>query len=110
MSRVRRAAFVAGPLLAGLVGVGLHVGTELAAPACWTAAITVLCATWWIFEPIPLAATSGCARMSCGFCHTSGFAQKSLLSQRSDQYKSASMGSSTKSAGRPAGRWAGSPA
>lgn len=26
--------------------------------ACWTAAITVLCATWWITEPIPIPATS----------------------------------------------------
>lgn len=29
------------------------------APAkCWTAAVTVLCAIWWIFESLPLAATS----------------------------------------------------
>ncbi|MEX2366602.1 MAG: SLC13 family permease, partial [Pseudohongiellaceae bacterium] len=26
--------------------------------ACWTAAITTLCATWWITEPIPIPATS----------------------------------------------------
>ncbi|MFT5211856.1 MAG: sodium-dependent dicarboxylate transporter 2/3/5 [Flavobacterium sp.] len=26
--------------------------------ACWTGAITVLCACWWIFEPIPIPATS----------------------------------------------------
>lgn len=26
--------------------------------ACWTAAITVVCAVWWIFEPIPIPATS----------------------------------------------------
>jgi len=26
--------------------------------ACWTGAITVLCAIWWIFEPIPIPATS----------------------------------------------------
>lgn len=26
--------------------------------ACWTAAITVLCATWWILEPVPIPATS----------------------------------------------------
>ena len=25
---------------------------------CWTAAITCLCAIWWIFEPIPIPATS----------------------------------------------------
>ena len=27
-------------------------------PQCWTAAVTVLCAVWWIFESLPLAATS----------------------------------------------------
>ncbi|MFT7689233.1 MAG: sodium-dependent dicarboxylate transporter 2/3/5 [Candidatus Azotimanducaceae bacterium] len=26
--------------------------------ACWTGAITILCAFWWIFEPIPIPATS----------------------------------------------------
>ena len=26
--------------------------------ACWTAAITMLCAIWWIFEPIPIPVTS----------------------------------------------------
>lgn len=26
--------------------------------ACWTAAVTTLCAIWWIFEPIPIPATS----------------------------------------------------
>lgn len=26
--------------------------------ACWTGAITILCACWWIFEPIPIPATS----------------------------------------------------
>ncbi|MBT5726157.1 MAG: SLC13/DASS family transporter, partial [Gammaproteobacteria bacterium] len=26
--------------------------------ACWTAAITIICAVWWIFEPIPIPATS----------------------------------------------------
>ena len=27
-------------------------------PQCWTAAVTVLCAVWWICESLPLAATS----------------------------------------------------
>jgi sodium-dependent dicarboxylate transporter 2/3/5 len=26
--------------------------------ACWTGAITAVCAVWWIFEPIPIPATS----------------------------------------------------
>jgi sodium-dependent dicarboxylate transporter 2/3/5 len=28
------------------------------AKACWTGAISVLCVVWWIFEPIPIPATS----------------------------------------------------
>ena len=30
----------------------------LSAPASWTAAITTLCACWWVLEPIPIPATS----------------------------------------------------
>ncbi len=44
--------------MAVLLGLALVLYTDLPRPACWTAAITILCATWWIFEPIPLAATS----------------------------------------------------
>ncbi|MEM6991714.1 MAG: SLC13 family permease [Myxococcota bacterium] len=56
--RIVGAALLGGPLLAAIVGAALATQTELAAPACWTAAITVLCAVWWIFEPVPLPATS----------------------------------------------------
>jgi solute carrier family 13 (sodium-dependent dicarboxylate transporter), member 2/3/5 len=46
-----------GPLLAALVSAALlSIGWQ--EPACWTAAITVICATWWIFEPIPIPVTS----------------------------------------------------
>ncbi len=55
---VRRAALWVGPVLAAIVGLGLAGGTTLHPDACWTAAITTLCAVWWIFEPISLAATS----------------------------------------------------
>ncbi len=48
-----------------LLGIGLSVISFLALyfsgwdlKACWTAAITVLCAAWWITEPIPIPATS----------------------------------------------------
>ncbi len=46
-----------GPLLAAtiffsLASLGWNTG------ACWTAAITTICAVWWIFEPIPIPATS----------------------------------------------------
>jgi len=46
-----------GPLLAAIVYFSLaSLGWEQ--DACWTAAITIICATWWIFEPIPIPATS----------------------------------------------------
>lgn len=43
--------------LAGACYATLHYyGWDTA--ACWTAAITTLCAVWWITEPIPIPATS----------------------------------------------------
>lgn len=53
---VRPVVFWLGPLMAAAVGLGCaHYG--LAPPACWCAATATLCAIWWIFEPIPMAAT-----------------------------------------------------
>lgn len=50
-------ALIVGPLIALAVGVGLHLeGTSSA--IAWTAGVTVLTALWWIFEPIPIPATS----------------------------------------------------
>ncbi len=48
---------VLGPIVALVTGVTLGVAGETA-DVCWTAGIVVLCAIWWIFEPIPIAATS----------------------------------------------------
>ncbi|MFQ5505219.1 MAG: SLC13 family permease [Planctomycetota bacterium] len=48
---------VGGPLLASGVGVAA-LGADLPGPACWTAAVTALCAVWWVLEPIPIPATS----------------------------------------------------
>ncbi len=46
-----------GPLLAAIAFFTLQqMGWEEA--ACWTAAVTVICAVWWVFEPIPIPATS----------------------------------------------------
>ena len=46
-----------GPLLAVMAFLTLqHLGWP--ASACWTAAVTVICAVWWIFEPIPIPVTS----------------------------------------------------
>ena len=56
-SRTHFFALLLGPLLAATAFLSLSVaGWE--ASACWTAAITIICATWWIFEPIPIPATS----------------------------------------------------
>lgn len=50
-------ALVLGPLLATLIYFTLaSMGWDT--DACWTAAITTVCAVWWIFEPIPIPATS----------------------------------------------------
>jgi sodium-dependent dicarboxylate transporter 2/3/5 len=46
-----------GPLLAVTVGLGLFL-TGSTADVAWTAGITLICALWWIFEPIPIPATS----------------------------------------------------
>lgn len=48
---------VIGPLAAAALGIGLGIG-GLKAPACWCAAVTLLCGIWWICEVIPLAATA----------------------------------------------------
>jgi sodium-dependent dicarboxylate transporter 2/3/5 len=53
-----RIAFVGGPVLAAAAGLAAVYAAGLPEPAGWTAAVTVLCAVWWIFEPIPLAATA----------------------------------------------------
>jgi sodium-dependent dicarboxylate transporter 2/3/5 len=49
-------------ILAGvLVGTAVYVAMveENATPQqCWTAAVTGLCTTWWLFEALPLAVTS----------------------------------------------------
>ncbi len=47
----------AGPL-AGLLCAALVLNAGLPEPAAITAAVTVVCVIWWIFEPIPIPATS----------------------------------------------------
>jgi len=54
---MKRWMFWFGPLLAVLIGIGLGSNGSTSAVA-WTAGITTLCAVWWIFEPIPIPATS----------------------------------------------------
>ncbi len=53
---MRNIVLALGPLLAVLVG--LAVGNVSGSAAGWAAGVTTLCAVWWIFEPIPIPATS----------------------------------------------------
>ncbi len=53
----RRLALVLGPLMALVVGTLTQLA-GLPYPAVATAAVTALCATWWVTEPIPIPATS----------------------------------------------------
>lgn len=48
---------ICGPLLAAAVATSMNI-SGWHAGACWTAAIVILCVIWWIFEPIPIPATS----------------------------------------------------
>jgi len=50
-------ALFGGPILALLAGFSMfYLGMPL--PAAQTLAVTTLCIAWWIFEPIPIPATS----------------------------------------------------
>lgn len=52
-----RISLIAGPVAAAILFLVLQqLGWD--SDVCWTAAITLLCAIWWIFEPIPIPATS----------------------------------------------------
>jgi len=53
----RKAGLTLGLLLAAGAFLGCRLG-GLPAPAAWTAAVTALCASWWVLEPIPIPATS----------------------------------------------------
>lgn len=46
-----------GPLVACALGYSLW-STGSTSAVAWTAGVTTLCAIWWVFEPIPIPATS----------------------------------------------------
>jgi len=50
-------AMWAGPVAAAVMWFVL-AAVGLKSPACWAAAVTTWCAVWWIFEPLPIEATS----------------------------------------------------
>ncbi|MEQ8847357.1 SLC13 family permease [Botrimarina sp.] len=54
---MKQATLCLGPLLAALAAWAALAG-GLGADAAWTAGVTTLCALWWVFEPIPIPATS----------------------------------------------------
>ncbi|MBK1880968.1 SLC13/DASS family transporter [Luteolibacter pohnpeiensis] len=61
----RKLGFILGPLLATISWFLLHflladapAIAGKAAPACWAGAVLIWCVVWWIFEPVPIAATS----------------------------------------------------
>ena len=54
---IRKLAGPAGPMLAVLAGL-LMLSAGFAAAAAVTLGVTVLCVVWWVFEPIPIPATS----------------------------------------------------
>jgi sodium-dependent dicarboxylate transporter 2/3/5 len=53
----QKIALLAGPILALLAGYLMSAAGFSAEPSV-TLAITVLCVAWWVFEPIPIPATS----------------------------------------------------
>lgn len=54
---MQKVALFLGPALAALAGWYLFQSGS-APGVAWTTAVTILCASWWIFEPIPIPATS----------------------------------------------------
>jgi sodium-dependent dicarboxylate transporter 2/3/5 len=55
--RPRYRSTIGGLLLAAVVFAWMRA-VGLTDAQCWTAAVTTLCVVWWIFEALPLAATS----------------------------------------------------
>lgn len=54
---IKKISLFLGPILAIILFYWLKL-SPLPTPICTTAAITFLCAVWWVFEPIPIPATS----------------------------------------------------
>ncbi|MDZ7686922.1 MAG: SLC13 family permease [Gammaproteobacteria bacterium] len=54
----KNAIFTGLGLLAAAVAWGALLVTGWETEACWAGAIAVICAVWWITEPIPIPATS----------------------------------------------------
>ncbi|MEA5444339.1 SLC13 family permease [Gammaproteobacteria bacterium AB-CW1] len=57
MPEIKKTGLISGPLIALALFLLCH-RQGLPIEACWTAAVTGLCATWWISEALPIPATS----------------------------------------------------
>ena len=57
MFQIRFLALVLGPLLSLALAVSMNA-SGWDAKACWTGAVVMLCVVWWLFESIPIPATS----------------------------------------------------
>ena len=57
MKKIKKLLLWLAPLLAGLLALILHQ-LGYPAPIAIVGAVTLLCALWWIFEPIPIPVTS----------------------------------------------------
>jgi solute carrier family 13 (sodium-dependent dicarboxylate transporter), member 2/3/5 len=58
VSDTRRNLLIVVGLLLAMAVKYMGVATGLPVAAAWTAAVTTLCAFWWVTEPIPIPATS----------------------------------------------------
>ena len=54
---MRLVILIGGPALALALGFGLATSGQ-SSDICWTAGVTLLCAIWWVAEPIPIPVTA----------------------------------------------------
>ena len=57
MPSIRFWALIIGPLFAALLAASMNA-SGWDTKACWTGAVVMLCVVWWLFESIPIPATS----------------------------------------------------
>lgn len=56
--RARRAIGLSLGIVLGLAAGLTALSAGLSTPAAWTAAVTAICAVWWVTEPVPVPVTS----------------------------------------------------
>ncbi len=58
MTPTRRNLWLGCGVLAGALAFAICIRAGLGAPAAWTAAVTLVCAVWWVTEPVSVPVTS----------------------------------------------------